>query len=126
MLFNAWSFWWGSGAVTVLNVGQGQSVLVRSGGFLCLVDCGGDSYDNAGDIAADFLGDYGVGRLDLLVLTHFHADHANGVTELLKRVQLWWEKRGKVVGQIGAWPAASKTNASWPAHRLGRAGEVVY
>ena len=88
MLLNAWSFWWGSGAVTVLNVGQGQSVLVRSGRFLCLVDCGGDSYDNAGDIAADFLGDYGVGRLDLLVLTHFHADHANGVTELLKRVQV--------------------------------------
>ena len=23
------------------------------------------------------------------------------------------------------WPAASKTNASWPAHQLGRAGEVV-
>ena len=88
MLFNAWTFWWGDGSVTVLDVGQGQSVLVRSGRFLCLVDCGGDSYDNAGDIAADFLGDYGVGRLDLLVLTHFHADHANGVTELLKRVQV--------------------------------------
>lgn len=88
MLFNAWSFWWGEGAVTVLDVGQGQSVLVRSGRFLCLVDCGGDSYDSAGDLAADFLGDYGVGRLDLLVLTHFHADHANGVTELLKRVQV--------------------------------------
>ena len=29
---------------------------------------------------------------------------------------------GKVVSQVGAWPAASKTNASWPAHRLGRAG----
>ncbi len=88
MLLNAWSFWWGSGAITVLDVGQGQSVLVRSGQFLCLVDCGGDSYDSAGDISADFLGDYGVGRLDLLVLTHFHADHANGVTQLLKRVQV--------------------------------------
>ena len=88
MLLNAWSFWWGSGAVTVLDVGQGQSVLVRSGQFLCLVDCGGDSYDSAGDIAADFLGDYGVGRLELLVLTHFHADHANGVAQLLKRVQV--------------------------------------
>lgn len=88
MLLNAWSFWWGSGAITVLDVGQGQSVLVRSGQFLCLVDCGGDSYDSAGDITADFLGDYGVGRLDLLVLTHFHADHANGVTQLLKRVQV--------------------------------------
>ena len=31
-----------------------------------------------------------------------------------------------MVGQVGAWPAASKTNASWPAHQLGRAGEVVY
>lgn len=88
MLLNAWSFWWGSGAITVLDVGQGQSVLVRSGQFLCLVDCGGDSYDSAGDIAADFLGDYGVGRLELLVLTHFHADHANGVAQLLKRVQV--------------------------------------
>lgn len=88
MLFNAWTFWWGDGSVTALDVGQGQSILVRSGRFLCLVDCGGDSYDNAGDIAADFLGDYGVGRLDLLVLTHFHADHANGVTELLKRMQV--------------------------------------
>ena len=88
MLLNAWSFWWGSGAVTVLDVGQGQSVLVRSGQFLCLVDCGGYSYDSAGDTAADFLGDYGVGRLDLLVLTHFHADHANGVAQLLKRVQV--------------------------------------
>lgn len=88
MLLNAWSFWWGSGAITVLDVGQGQSVLLRSGQFLCLVDCGGDSYDSAGDIAADFLGDYGVGRLELLVLTHFHADHANGVAQLLKRVQV--------------------------------------
>ena len=33
---------------------------------------------------------------------------------------------GRWFRQVGAWPAASKTNASWPAHRLGRAGEVVY
>ena len=31
-----------------------------------------------------------------------------------------------MVGAVWAWPAASKTNASWPAHQLGRAGEVVY
>ena len=36
------------------------------------------------------------------------------------------EERGKVVISVWAWPAASKTNASWPAHQLGRAGEVVY
>ena len=36
------------------------------------------------------------------------------------------EEWGKVVGQVGAWPAASKTNASWPAHQLGRAGELIH
>ena len=29
---------------------------------------------------------------------------------------------GRWFRQVGAWPAASKTNASWPAHQLGRAG----
>ena len=88
MVLNNLSFWQGAGAVTALNVGQGQSILVRTGRFLSLVDCGGDGYDNAGDIAADYLGDRGVGRLDLLVLTHFHDDHANGVAQLLRRVEV--------------------------------------
>ena len=35
------------------------------------------------------------------------------------------EERGKVVISVGAWPAASKTNASWPAHRLGGLGTWV-
>ena len=33
---------------------------------------------------------------------------------------------GRWFRQVGAWPAASKTNASWPAHQLGRAGEVIH
>ena len=82
------SFWQGAGAVTALDVGQGQSILVRTGRFLSLVDCGGDGYQNAGDVAADYLGDRGVERLDLLAVTHFHADHANGVERLLERVEV--------------------------------------
>lgn len=88
MVLSNLSFWQGAGAVTALDVGQGQSILVRSGRFLTLVDCGGDGYDSAGDTAADYLTDRGVGRLDLLVLTHFHGDHANGVTQLLRRVDV--------------------------------------
>ena len=88
MVLNSLSFWQGAGSVTALDVGQGQSILVRSGHFLTLVDCGGDGYDNAGDVAADYLGDRGVRRLDLLVLTHFHDDHANGVGQLLRRLEV--------------------------------------
>ncbi len=72
----------------VLDVGQGQSVLLRFGRDLVLVDCGGDSQENPGDIAADYLQALGGARLDLLVISHFHADHANGVPELLKRVEV--------------------------------------
>lgn len=74
--------------VDVLDVGQGQSVLLRSGDGFVLVDCGGDSYHEAGDIAADRLTSFGQSQLDLLVLTHCHDDHANGVPELLNRMRV--------------------------------------
>ncbi|WP_251317135.1 DNA internalization-related competence protein ComEC/Rec2 [Flintibacter muris] len=80
------SFRAGDMAVTVLDVGQGQSVLVRTGDFLTLVDCGGDSRDDPGDIAADYLQALGRSDVDLLVVSHYHADHANGIPQLLRRI----------------------------------------
>ena len=78
----------GNLSVTVLDVGQGQSVLLRQGERLILVDCGGDSWDDPGDIAADYIQTQGRGSLDLLVISHYHADHANGVPQLLRRVRV--------------------------------------
>ena len=74
-------------SVTMLDVGQGQSILLCSGGRTALIDCGG-SKGNAGDIAADHLQSLGITRLDLLVLTHCHNDHANGVPELFARMEI--------------------------------------
>ena len=78
----------GDASVSALDVGQGQSVLLRSGQFLTLVDCGGDSADNPGDLAADYIQSQGWDRLDLLVVSHFHDDHANGVPQLLRRLEV--------------------------------------
>ena len=78
----------GAMAAAVLDVGQGESVLLRCGDSLTLVDCGGDSQTNAGDIAADYIQNMGGQKLDLLVVTHFHDDHANGVPQLLERVKV--------------------------------------
>ena len=80
------SFYQGDLSVTVLDVGQGQSVLVRTGNFLTLVDCGGDSRDDPGDVAANYLQALGRSDIDLLVVSHCHADHANGIPQLLNRV----------------------------------------
>lgn len=85
--FNALQFERGSLHVTALDVGQGESVALLSGRHGVLVDCGSsNSYISAGDVAADHLLSAGIRRLDAVVLTHYHADHANGLALLLARV----------------------------------------
>lgn len=88
ILFTNRDFRVGELKVQVLDVGQGQSVLIRSGDSLALVDCGGDRYENAGDIAADHIQSMGCSAIDLLVVSHYHADHANGIPELLDRIDV--------------------------------------
>lgn len=69
--------------VSVLDVGQGQCVLLQFGGKAYLVDCGGDY---AADAAIAALGASGIYRLDGLILTHYDRDHCDGAAELLYRV----------------------------------------
>ena len=77
----------GSFSAIVLDVGQGESVALRSGGETVLVDCGSsNSYVDAGSVAADTLQSAGVRRLSAVVVTHYHADHTNGLTEVLTRL----------------------------------------
>lgn len=73
--------------IFVLDVGQGQCVLLASEGRFALVDCGsGNSWLSAGDIAADHLSSLGCKRLDYLILTHYDSDHVSGVTALTERM----------------------------------------
>lgn len=75
--------------VTALDIGQGASTALVSQGHAVLVDCGSsNSYISAGDTAADYLLSAGVRRLDAVVLTHYHADHANGLGELFARMDV--------------------------------------
>ena len=86
VLCTAISFRAGSLSVTALDVGQGQCILLNDSDCVVMVDCGGSGYDDPGEVAADYLGARSVFRLDALVLTHYHDDHANGVLRLLDRV----------------------------------------
>jgi competence protein ComEC len=75
-------------AITVLDVGQGQSIVITSGEFTAMIDCGSMSGENAGSIAHEFLTNQGRTTLDILILTHFHSDHANGIDYLLTRLSV--------------------------------------
>lgn len=72
--------------VTLLDVGQGQCVLLQSQGRTYMVDCGGDDDERTADLAADWLLSQGIYRLDGLILTHYDKDHVGAAGNLLYRI----------------------------------------
>lgn len=72
--------------VTVLDVGQGQCIILQSRDKTFVVDCGGDYGDDVADSCAQTLLSMGIRRIDGLILTHYDADHTNGAASLLTRV----------------------------------------
>ena len=73
--------------MTMLNVGQGQCMVLRLGDYTAVIDCGGSDPEEAGETAARFLHSAGVTRADALILTHFDDDHAGGAAQFLSRVK---------------------------------------
>ena len=72
--------------MTVLDVGQGQSIILQSDGKTYVVDCGGDYDSDAADLTAETLLSQGIDHIDGLILTHFDRDHAGGAMNLLSRI----------------------------------------
>ena len=72
--------------IAVLDVGQGQCIVLQSQGKTYLVDCGAEDDTTAADTAAQYLLSRGISRLDGLILTHMDQDHSGGVSNLLTQV----------------------------------------
>jgi competence protein ComEC len=75
--------------LTVLDVGQGDSVVVRfPGGRSLLVDTGGfrgtSSFDIGGRVVSPALWALGVRRLDVLTITHGDPDHIGGAASVFR------------------------------------------
>ena len=67
--------------VCVLDVGQGDAILVADGSTAVLVDTGPD------EKVSQALARQGIIHLDAIVLTHLHDDHVGGVDDLVGRVE---------------------------------------
>ncbi|MEL4105742.1 DNA internalization-related competence protein ComEC/Rec2 [Oscillospiraceae bacterium WX1] len=87
IILTATAFYFDSPAlsVTALQIGQGQCLVLTSRAATVVIDCGSSSGKDAADILTKYLQSRGRTTVDLLILTHFHADHANGVCALLSR-----------------------------------------
>lgn len=72
--------------VHVLDVGQGDSILVVSpAGKTVLIDAGDFGKDK---VVRDALTRYNVSHLDYFIATHAHPDHIGGAAEVLKSVKV--------------------------------------
>lgn len=69
--------------LTMLDVGQGDAILLRAGGKTLLVDGGPRPLNLLPQLA-----DRGVHRIDVVVLSHVHPDHCGGLPMLVTRMQV--------------------------------------
>ena len=70
-------------SIAACDIGQGDAVLLRSGDAHALVDTGPDPAR-----LTDCLDALGIGRIDLLVLTHYDMDHVGGTSAIVGKVGL--------------------------------------
>ena len=72
--------------VSILSVGQANSALIASDGKYCLIDAG---YTDSGHTdAVTYLGNAGITELELVVLTHFHADHTSDIIDVMNNFRI--------------------------------------
>lgn len=65
----------------IMDVGQGDSILISSNGFSALFDMG--PIDNSNDICLD-LEKQGIKDIDAMVITHLHMDHVGGLDKIIE------------------------------------------
>ncbi len=91
--------WWpaklapGELRVTVLDVGQGLAVVVRTREHALLFDTGPaftEQIDAGGRIVVPYLRAVGARRLDGMIVSHDHSDHSGGALSVLQAIPVDW------------------------------------
>jgi competence protein ComEC len=101
----------GDWSVAMVDVGQGDATLLRSGASRAvLIDAGPDP-----QLVDAALRRFGIRHLDLVVLTHYHADHVGGLAGVLT---------GRTVGQILVSPLEEPAGNAADVRRLAAAAGV--
>jgi competence protein ComEC len=102
--------------LTVIDVGQGDSLLLASpDGRTLLVDAGGipaynararSALDPGEDVVSPYLWRRGLKRLDVVAVSHLHEDHAGGLPAVIRNFR-----------PAELWTGATPDSASWTAIR---------
>ena len=83
--------------ITVLDVGQGDGIVLQTDGKSILVDGGSSSRKQIGkSVLIPYFKYEGISHLDMILITHPDEDHISGVREVLEESQNGWFQVGAV------------------------------
>lgn len=74
-----------------IDVGQGDSILIKSQNRNFLMDTGGslmNSFDIGKNITLPYLKKEGLFKLDGVIITHFDADHSQGLNAIMEEIKI--------------------------------------
>ncbi|MHA7114855.1 DNA internalization-related competence protein ComEC/Rec2 [Pseudomonas promysalinigenes] len=98
-----------------LDVGQGLAVLLRTRHHTLLYDAGpakGD-FDLGERVVLPTLRKLGVAGLDLMLISHAHADHAGGAAAIIKGLPVARVIGGEALEEVHVQPCASSERWTW-------------
>lgn len=70
------------------NVKQGDMAYIKQKGVNILVDCGSETENLASNVFLNFCKKENIQKLDLIILSHFHQDHINGIYDIAEEVEI--------------------------------------
>lgn len=77
------------GTIAVMDVGSGQCIALTEESHTVVIDCGSKGTNvNAGSEVSSYLHSRGRTKIDYLLLTHLHQDHAKGAVRLINMMQI--------------------------------------
>ena len=83
--------WKKESRITVLDVGQGDGIVLQAEKTQILIDGGSSSREKVGKyVILPFLRHQGISQLEAIILTHPDEDHVNGAIEVLEESKKGW------------------------------------
>ncbi|MEL6722441.1 MAG: DNA internalization-related competence protein ComEC/Rec2 [Pseudomonadota bacterium] len=108
---------WGEYRVTVLDVGQGLSVVVQTRNHVLVYDTGAtfaSGFNLADAVVHPFLREQGITQLNLLLLSHGDNDHAGAASQLLAKMPVQRVLAGEPErAEVAAEPCQAGQNWHW-------------
>ena len=69
--------------IVIFDIGKADAILITTENYTVLIDTGENKH---GQQIADYLWNLGINRIDYLIITHFHKDHAGGAGSIIRNL----------------------------------------